>query len=284
MPMENLESELEDVALVKKAAEPKRKLEDTELYMKVVVFANEARKHYGSIIKSVLIFGSAVRGDAAKTSDIDILVVLDDTATKTSEDLEKVNSHLFLIAHELKDVHIQTHTLTEFWEWIKMGSPELVNFLRFGLAIYDTGFIKPVQRMLQLGMIPPSDETISLKARSSELRYRKLKQDVKSMVFDLRYTAMDMIQAAVMYHYKTQPDYKTVVEYLQKFVDANKLEPEWIAKYQQLDKMWKDVDHKVVKEVTPEYLGRAMQLSKELIERFKKLVPKDLVGEELPEE
>ncbi|TAL47086.1 nucleotidyltransferase domain-containing protein [archaeon] len=284
MPLENLESELEDVALVKKAAEPKKKLEDTELYRKVVVFANEARKHYGSIIKSVLIFGSAVRGDASKTSDIDVLVVLDDTATKTSEDLDKVNSHLFLIAHELKDMHIQTHTLTEFWEWIKMGSPELVNFLRFGLAIYDTGFIKPVQRMLQLGMIPPSDETISLKARSSELRYRKLKQDVKSMVFDLRYTAMDMIQAAVMYHYKTQPDYKTAVEYLQKFVDAKKLEVEWIAKYKELDKMWKDIDHKVVKDVDAQYLGKAMQLSKELIDRFKKLVPKDLVGEELPEE
>ena len=74
------------------------------------------------------------------------------------------------------------------------------------------------------------------------------------------------------------------LKYLEKFVQEKKLEKEWIGKYQELDKMWKDVDHKVVKDVTPEYLGRAMQLSKELIERFKKLVPKDLVGEELPEE
>jgi hypothetical protein len=165
-----------------------------------------------------------------------------------------------------------------------MGSPELVNFLRFGLPIYDTGFIKPVQRMLQLGLIPPSDETISLKARSSELRFRKITQDIKSMIFDLRYTAMDMIQAAVMFHYKAQPDYKTVVEFLERFVKESKLERQWIEKYRELDKMWKDVDHKVVKDVTPEYLGGAIQLARVLIERFKKLVPKDLVGEELPEE
>ena len=165
-----------------------------------------------------------------------------------------------------------------------MGSPELVNFLRHGLAVYDTGFIKPVQRMLNLGMIPPSEETISLKARSSEARYRKLKLDLKSMIFDLRYTAMDMIQAAVMHHYKAQPDFKGAIEFMERFVKERKLEKEWIVKYKELDKMWKDVDHKIVKEVTAEYLAKAMKLAKEIIERFKKLVPKEILGEELPEE
>jgi predicted nucleotidyltransferase len=280
MPLENLEKELEKVEIGKE----KPKLEDTEIYGKVVKFTLEAKKHYGEIIKSVLIFGSLVRGDAKKTSDADVLVILDDTATKSSEDIEKVNSHLYLIAHELKDIHIQTHTLTEFWQWIRSGSPELVNFLRYGLPIYDTGFVKPVQRMLEMGMIPPSEETISLKARASEVRYKKIKLDIKSMIFELRYTAMDIVQAVAMYYYKAQPDYKDMIPYLEKLVKEKGLEKEYIEKFKELDKLWKDIDHKVIPEVTTQHLEKALQLAKEIVERFKKFLPKEIIGEEIPED
>lgn len=227
-----LEKELEDVQLAKKTKKEELKGPPQEIFEKIVKFTNEARKQYGNVIKSVVIFGSAAKGTMVQGSDADIWVVLDDTATKGTDDLEKVNSQLYLIAHELKDLHIQTATLTEFWEWIKRGSPELVNYLRYGLVVYDTGFIKPVQRMLQLGLIPPSEETISLKARAADARYKKIKLDIKGMIFELRYTAMDIIQAAVMYFYKATPDYKAAPEYLEKMVKDKKLEKAYVEKIQ----------------------------------------------------
>lgn len=281
MPLEKLEKELEEVKLTKKEEELKGP--PKEIYSKIVKFTNEARKQYGDIIKSVLIFGSAAKGTMVKGSDADVWVILDDTATKGSEDLEKVNTQLYLIAHELKDLHVQTTTLTEFWNWIKMGSPELVNYLRYGLAIYDTGFIKPVQRMLQMGLIPPSEEAISLKAKAAEARYKKIKIDIKTMIFELRYTAMDIVQAVVMYYYKKQPDYKAAPEFLKKLIKDKKLEKEYLEKFKELDQLWKDIDHKVIKEVSIEHLKKALKLAKELIDRFKKLLPKEIVGEELPE-
>jgi predicted nucleotidyltransferase len=287
MPIEKLEDELEETELVDKEEAAKQRGIKTgppkEIYQKVVEFTNIARKRYGDLIKSVLIFGSAARGTMVKGSDADIWVILDDTATKSSEDLEKVNSHLYLIAHELKDLHIQTTALTEFWQWMKMGSPELVNFLRFGLIIYDTGFIKPVQRMLQMGLIPPSEETIGLKAKASEIRYRKILLDIKSMIFELRYTATDICQSVVMYFYKQQPDQKMLPEFLEKLVKEKSLEKQYVEKYKQLDKLWKDIDHKVIKEVTTEHLNQGLQLTKEIIDRFKKMLPKEIVGEDLPE-
>jgi predicted nucleotidyltransferase len=282
MPLEKLEEELEDVELVKKE-EAKPDISKTEIYGKVVKFTNEARKHYGNLIKSVLIFGSLVRGDAKKTSDADVWVILDDTATKSSEDLEKVISHLYLISHELKDIHIQATTLTEFWNWIKIGSPELVNFLRYGLPIYDTGFIKPVQRMLSMGLIPPSEEAIVLKARAADARYKKIKLDLKSMIFELRYTATDIIQSVVMYYYKAQPDAKSIPDYLKKLIKEKKLEKVYAEKFDELNKLWKDIDHKEIKEVTTEHVEKALKLTKEIIDRFKELLPKDLIGEELIE-
>lgn len=286
MLFEKLEEELEDVHLAKKQKHQKDSdsLNKEEVVQKIVKFTNEARKQYGDLIKSVLIFGSVVRGDSKKTSDADVWVVLDDTATKSSEDLEKVQTHLHLIAHELKDVHVQVTPLTEFWHWIKTGSPELVNFLRYGLAIYDSGFIKPVQRMLNMGLLPPSEEAVSLRARAAEARYRKIKLDMKAMIFELRYSASDIIQAATMYHYKEQPDLKDIPKFLEKFVKEGKLEKEWTKKFEELNKMWKDIDHKIVKNVDAAYLERALSLTKEIVERFKKLIPKDVLGEELPSE
>ena len=280
-----LEKELEDVHLAKKPKkEEKLAGPPQEIFEKVVKFTNESRKQYGNVIKCVLIFGSAAKGTMVKGSDADVWVVLDDTMTKRTDDLEKVNSQLYLIAHELKDLHIQTATLTEFWEWIKRGSPELVNYLRYGLVVYDTGFVKPVQRMLQMGLIPPSEETISLKARAADARYRKIKLDIKGMIFELRYTAMDIIQAAVMYFYKASPDYKAAPEYLEKMVKDKKLERLYVEKFKELDDLWKAIDHKEIKEVKAEHLEKALNLSKEIIDRFKKLLPKDIIGEDFPEE
>jgi predicted nucleotidyltransferase len=281
MVIEKLEEELEDVELAKKEeqeSKPKK-----EIFSKVVKFTNEARKQYGDVIKSVLIFGSAAKGTMVKGSDADIWVILDDTATKSSEDLDKINSQLYLIAHELKELHVQTSTLTEFWQWIKMGSPELVNYLRYGLVIYDTGFIKPVQRMLQMGLIPPSEETIGLKAKAASVRLKKIRLDIKSMVFELRYTATDIVQAVIMHYYKAQPDQKAIPEFLEKLVKEKKLEKEYVDKFKELDQLWKDIDHKLIKEATTEHLEKALALTKEIIDRFKKLLPAEIIGEELPE-
>ncbi|MBI2084507.1 MAG: nucleotidyltransferase domain-containing protein [Candidatus Aenigmarchaeota archaeon] len=283
MSFDRLEQELEDVELAKKQAQQKPHpalADQKEVIEKVVNYTNAIRKQYGELIKSVLIFGSVVKGTTVKGSDVDVWIIVDDTATKASDDLNRVIDHLYLIASETKDLHIQVHTLTEFWQSIRIGSPEFSNFLRYGLTIYDTGFMKPIQRMLQMGLIPPSDETVSLKTRAASTRYKKIKLDIKAMVFELRYTALDIVQAVVMYHYKETPDYKKAPEFLERMVKEKKLEPEYVDKFIELDKLWKDIDHGDIKEVATQHLEHALQLAKAIIDRMKKLLPRDFVGEE----
>lgn len=274
--LSKLEKELEDTKLVKQQEKPESDKDRKELIKKVVKFANIARRQYGDVIKSVLIFGSAARGKMEKTSDVDVWVVLDDTATKSSADFNKTSSHLYLIAHEFKDLHIQTTKLTEFWKWVKAGSPELVNFLRYSLPIYDTGFIKPVKRMLDMGLIPPSEEAIKLKSKAAYARLGKIKIDMKSMVFELRYAATDMIQSVVMYYYKAQPDQKAIPEFLEKLVKEKGLEREYIGKFKELNKLWKDIDHKKVKDVDGKYMNQALELAMDIIDRMNELLPKEL--------
>jgi predicted nucleotidyltransferase len=275
-----LEKELEDDKLVKEVRKGsvQKKLDD-ELFEKVVKFTNEARKQYGNVVKSVLIFGSAARGTMVKGSDADIWVVLDDTATKGTADLERVTAHLQLMAHDAKDLHVQTTALTEFWQWMKLGSPELVNFLRYSLPVYDTGFIKPVKRMLDMGLLPPSEETVKLKAMAGRTRLKKTELDMRSMVFEIRYAALDMCQAVVMHTYKQQPDAKAMPETLKRLVKDKKLEAVYVKKFEELNRLWKDIDHGKVKEIDCGYLAKAVALAEDIVERMNKLLPKEMQGE-----
>ncbi len=276
-----LSEELKKPLILEKKDVKKRRQEKDEIYDKVINFTNRIRKTYGDIIKSVLIFGSVARGDMKKTSDADVWVILDDTATKSSEDLERIRTQLQLISSEMKDIHVQTTGLTEFWGWMKRGSPELFNYLRVGLVIYDTGFVKPVQRMLKAGLLPPSEETVAIKARSAKAHLEKVRLSMKAMIFDLRYAATDACQSVIMYYYKTTPDQKAMPEELKKLVIDKKLEPEYVEKFVELNKLWKDIDHGRIKKVEPEHLARAMNLATDIIERMKKLLPKDLIEKDV---
>jgi len=278
---EELSKELKKPLTLEKEDVEKQEVPKGEIYTKIINFTNQIRKTYGDLIKSVLIFGSAARGDMKKTSDADLWIILDDTATKGSEDLERIQAQLQLISAEMKDLHVQTTGLTEFWGWMKKGSPELFNYLRVGLVIYDTGFVKPVQRMLKAGLLPPSEETVGIKARSAEAHLKKVELAIKSMIFDLRYASADACQSVIMYYYNTTPDPKHIPEELQKLVKEKKLEPECITKFEELDKLWKDIDHKRIKQVETTHLTKAMKLASDIIYRMKKLLPKELVESEL---
>lgn len=251
-------------------------------YSKVVQFTRKIKKMYGDIVKSVLIFGSAARKEAKKTSDIDVWVVVDDTTTKGTQDVLKMKTQLQLIGKDMKDIHVQMNGLTEFWNWMKTGSPELFNFLRDGLVVYDTGFVKPVQRMLKMGLFPPSEETVSLKVKSCDALVKRVEASWKADVFDLRYAATDICQAVVMHHYKEMPDHKRMIEFLEKLVKDHNLEKEYIEKYKDLNKLWKDLDHKRVEKSDPDYVKKADKISRDIIKRLKKLLPKDLQEVELP--
>jgi predicted nucleotidyltransferase len=277
-----LEEELKKPLTLKKQDAEKKELPEGEIYTKIIDFTNHIRKSYGDLVKSVLIFGSAATGDMKKTSDADIWVILDDTATKSSEDLERIIAQIQLTSVQMKDIHVQTTGLTEFWGWMKRGSPELFNYLRVSLVIYDTGFVKPVQRMLKAGLLPPSEETIGIKAKSAEAHLKKVQLSIKAMIFDLRYAATDACQSVIMHYYKSTPDQKHMAEELKKLVDEKKLESEYIDKFNELNKLWKDIEHEIIKEVEPEHLNKAMTLAKDIIHRMKKLLPEDLTELELP--
>ncbi len=54
-----------------------------------------------------------------------------------------------------------------------------------------------------------------------------------------------------------------------------KLEKEYLGKFGELNKLWKDIDHGKVKEIDGKYLQRAVELASDIVERMNKLLPKE---------
>ncbi len=79
--------------------------------------------------------------------------------------------------------------------------------------------------------------------------------------------------------YKEQADPKDIPKYLEKMINENKIEKEFLDKWNELNKLWKDIDHQIAKEIDANYLQRALNLTKEIIERFKQLIPKEIMEE-----
>jgi len=124
-------------------------------------FAAKALEKYGDTIKSIVLLGSAARGEAAPESDI--FLILDDTAQELSEKkLDEIHGDLERIAEEISEklfIH-PPYTLTEFVDYARTGNPIVYYLIKEGEPLYDTGFFTPWKRLLKLGKIPKTRETI----------------------------------------------------------------------------------------------------------------------------
>jgi len=127
-------------------------------------FAEEVMKKFKSVVKSIILFGSVAKREATPASDIDIVIIVDDASIKWDreaiawyqEELKKIVSK----KDEKERLHINTVTLSSFWENILVGEPASINILRYGIPILDPGFIMPLKFLLYQGRIRPSQEAV----------------------------------------------------------------------------------------------------------------------------
>ncbi len=266
MNFEDLEKELEKIELSSQAKEKLKK----DVLPKVIDFSYSILSEFGFLIKGIVIFGSAAKGLLKPTSDIDVWVIIDNTSSRASKSLEEIIFSIHEKGKE-KNLHIQTTMLTDLWELIRKTAPEIINYLKYGIIVYDCGFLKPIKFFIESGLIGVSEEAIEIKKKSAEIKLKKVLEDMKSMVFDLRYSAIDACQSVIMKLYGAIPDPKEIVNFLKKMVSEGKLEEEYVKKYERLNELWKDIEHEKVKEIDGIYLNEALKLAKEIIERMKKI-------------
>ncbi len=144
-------------------------------------FSVLARRKLGNMVKGIAVIGSLARGDFTPGSDIDVLVVVDDTQRDIPDELkEKLLAILVDLGKKIdKKMQVQLHTLTEFFQFAKEGDNIIYNFLRHMKPVYDGGILKPMQRLLKAGEIKPTKEAMARSLDGAEFYLKKIEQYVE---------------------------------------------------------------------------------------------------------
>src|SRR3989344_239674 len=240
-------------------------------------FSQELKKELGDFLMGVVVFGSSVRREKTIHSDLDILVITDDTTFQITEQLIEGYKIIVenLVARISTKLHITSMTFTSFWEYVKVGDPVVVNILRDGVGLIDTGFFYPLQRLLKMGKIRPSEESVWRYFGRSPLTLLNSKWHILQGTLDLYWSVIDAAHAALMRKNQIPPLPEHVADLLEEiFVKKKLLEPRYADIMRKFYKLSKMMTHREVKEINgPEY-DRLYKEADEFVQRMKKLIEK----------
>ncbi len=240
-------------------------------------FKDDVLKKYKDFVKSIVIFGSITRGDYHEKSDIDLLVVIDDTLARFTPEMKlRFDDDIYDIGKRLSEnIVVQpAWTLTEFWDMARIGHPLLYTIVRDGWALYDTGFFIPVRKLLELGKIPTTLEAVEKFMETAPQKINRVETAKLFMIAeDLYYAMLNSSQAVLMYVGQNPPSPKhTPHEVREHLVNAGLLEEVYLQDLEAIIEFRKRVEHKEIKDVSGEELDRYIQKSKQFVSRMEQML------------
>ncbi|MBI2972015.1 MAG: nucleotidyltransferase domain-containing protein [Candidatus Aenigmarchaeota archaeon] len=240
-------------------------------------FKDDVLKKYKNFVKAVVLFGSFTRGDFHEKSDIDLLVIIDDTMTRfTPEQKLRFDDDIYFIGKDISE-HITVQpawTLTEFWDMARIGHPLLYTIVRDGWALYDTGFWIPIRKLLELGKIPTTLEAVEKFMEAAPQKINRVETAKLYMIAeDLYYAMLNSAQAVLMYVGQNAPSPKHATQEVREhLVSQNLLEESYLQDLEAVIDFRKRVEHKEIKDVAGPDLDVFIQKSKQFVSRMEQLL------------
>jgi len=232
----------------KKTLDKAKKRRELFLRAKVKVaerFSVAARQKLGNMVKGVAVIGSIARGDFKPGSDIDVLVVLDDTQRDVPDELkEKMLAMLNDIGKKIdKKMQVQIHTVTEMFQFSKDGDNIVYNFVRHMKIVYDGGILKPLKKLLKAGEIKPTKESVTRSIEGADFYMKKVEQYVEWIV-ERYYRVITWASNAFVMTMKEQPASPPEIPLvLKKYADQGVLPNKIPAIAAEVIKAHKSVEH-----------------------------------------
>lgn len=187
-------------------------------YDAAMKFAKGIFSEYSKLIKTVVLFGSFSKGKETSKSDVDIMLVLDDTLTPVDDKaLAPFYSHVdkLVKAEKTMKLHLNFVTLTAFWKGVIAADPVSINVLKYGLPLIDTGYFEPLKILLSKGEIRPTEESIYASLSRSQLYAESAKLRLGGALTDLYWSVVNSAQAAVMRQGEVPPSPEVIGEFLE---------------------------------------------------------------------
>ena len=188
----------------KKVSKPKdMKQTLTEDYNIAFDFATKVYKRFQHIIKSVVLFGSVAKGRIRKGSDVDVIIFIDDCTIKWDDELiawyrEELGRLISKQTYK-KVLHVNTITLSTFWDEFRAGEPLSINIVRYGEALVDHGgFFEPLKVLLAKGKVRPTPEAVFTTMARAEDHLLRANHSLLATIEGYYWACVDAAHAALM--------------------------------------------------------------------------------------
>ena len=257
----------------------KEKYEDDVLDV-AYKFAIRTNKEFGTFIRAITLFGSAAKNTEKKESkerDIDILVVIDDVRLEITEELAQ--TYRIMIEKIISDIsprlHITTLKLTSVWEYARAGDPVIINILRDGVNIIDTGFFEPLQILLKQGRIRPTPESVWNYFVRAPTSLHNANWHILKAISDMYWAVIDSAHAALMKIREIPTSPEKVAEMMkEKLVAPGVIEK----KYPKIMEEFYDISKKIqrgeIKRLTGLDYDKYYAKAKDFVERMQRFIEK----------
>ncbi len=218
-------------------------------------FAEKVYKKFDRLIKATILFGSQAKNTASSGSDIDIILIIDDASVNW--DLELVSWYreelgkLISAQNYSQKLHINTIKLTTWWQDLLHGDPVVINILRYGEGLIDSGgFFSPLKSLLIQGKIKSTPEAVYAALQRSPMHIARSKASEMAAIEGVYWAMVDSAQAALMTAGKMPPSPEHIPEMLKKtFVDNDMLKISAVTAMRDLYRLHKSIEHRDISDI-----------------------------------
>jgi predicted nucleotidyltransferase/uncharacterized protein (UPF0332 family) len=241
-------------------------------------FAIQAQKKFGSMIKASILFGSQARNDAGTNSDIDVIVIIDDASI--SWDLELISWYreelgkLVASSEYGRELHINTMKLTTWWQDLLHGDPVVINIVRYGETLIDSGgFFNPIKSLLIQGKIKSTAEAVYAALQRAPTHLARSKMSVLSAIEGVYWTMVDSAQAALITAGKLPPSPEHVPGFLKEaFVDTNMLKADYPKMLRDIYLLHKAIAHGEIVHIKGQEIDKWQDLAEKFLNEMTRII------------
>ncbi len=243
-------------------------------------FAEKVHQKFDRLIKASILFGSQAKETSDAKSDIDIIFIVDDAAIEWDLELiswyrEELSKIITASAKTMnKEFHINTIKLTTWWLDLMHGDPVVLNILRYGEALIDSGgFFNPVKALLLQGKIRSTPEAAYTALNRSPMHLARSKIAEMGAVEGVYWAMIDSAQAALITAGQV-PESPEKIPMLMKetFVDKGMLKMNAVSALRDIYSLHKGIEHREIVDLKGIDLDKWQDTAEKFISEMTKLI------------
>ena len=242
--------------------------------------AQRVHEKFDRLVRASILFGSQAKGEAKSNSDIDIIFIIDDASIEW--DLELISWYREelgkIITKKAKqhnrDFHVNTVKLTTWWQDLIHGDPVIINILRFGDALVDSGgFFIPMKSLLLQGKIRSTPEAAYAALQRAPGHLARSKLAEASSIEGVYWTMVDSAHAALITAGKLPPSPEHMPQMLKEaFVDAGMLKMNYVSAFRDIYTLHKSISHGEVFDIKGVDIDNWQKLAEEFLTEMTRII------------